>query len=135
MGAVFQIATARARGHDIGMTDDSRLTPLAATLPSTVPFVGPEAQERARNRPFIARVGANENGFGPSPLAIKAMQDAATGTWMYGDPENHDLRQALAAHHGVAAEHIIVGEGIDALLGYLVRLIIGPGDAVVTSAR
>ena len=116
------------------MTEDSRLTALAATLPSTVPFVGPEAQERARGRPFQARVGANENGFGPAPAAIAAMQAAASETWMYGDPESHDLRHALAAHHGVAAEHIMVGEGIDALLGYLVRLTIAPGDAVVTSA-
>lgn len=52
---------------------------------------------------------------------------------MYGDPENHDLRAALAAHHGVTPDHIVVGEGVDALLGYLVRLMVGPGDAVVTS--
>jgi histidinol-phosphate aminotransferase len=52
---------------------------------------------------------------------------------MYGDPETHDLRHALAAHLRVAPDNIIVGEGIDGLLGYLVRLLIGPGDAVVTS--
>lgn len=53
--------------------------------------------------------------------------------WMYGDPENHDLRVALAAHHGVTPAHVVVGEGIDGLLGTLVRLLIDPGDAVVTS--
>ena len=58
---------------------------------------------------------------------------ADTGIWMYGDPENHDLRNALADHHGVTPENIVVGEGIDGLLGYLVRLMVGPGDAVVTS--
>ncbi|NKB26623.1 MAG: pyridoxal phosphate-dependent aminotransferase [Rhodobacteraceae bacterium] len=110
-----------------------RFTELAASLPATVPFVGPETQERARGAPFIARLGANENIFGPSPRAIAAMADAAGDAWMYGDPENHDLRAALAAHHGVPSDNIVVGEGIDALLGYLVRLLIGPGDAVVTS--
>ena len=83
--------------------------------------------------PFDARLGANENIFGPSPKAIAAMQAAATGIWMYGDPENHDLRHALADFHAVAPENIVVGEGIDGLLGYLVRLLIEPGDAVVTS--
>lgn len=116
------------------MTDDPRLTPLAVALPAAVPFVGPEAQERARGRRFISRLGANENGFGPSPKAIQAMRDAAADVWMYGDPESHDLRHALAAHHGIGAQHVMIGEGIDALLGYLVRLLIGPGDAVVTSA-
>ncbi len=110
-----------------------RLTPLAESLPSTVPFVGPEASERQRGRGFVARLGANENVFGPSPKAIAAMKIAASEAWMYGDPENHDLRQALASHHGVDMDEVVVGEGIDALLGYLVRLYVGPGDAVVTS--
>ncbi|WP_170345029.1 pyridoxal phosphate-dependent aminotransferase [Ruegeria atlantica] len=110
-----------------------RYTPLAQTLPATVPFVGPETQERQRGTSFVARLGANESIFGPSPRAIEAMAQAASGIWMYGDPENHDLRHALADHHGVSPENIVVGEGIDGLLGYLVRLIVGPGDAVVTS--
>jgi histidinol-phosphate aminotransferase len=61
------------------------------------------------------------------------MQKAAGDIWMYGDPENYDLRHALADHHGVTPGHIVVGEGIDGLLGYLVRLVVGPGDSVVTS--
>ncbi|WP_170366638.1 pyridoxal phosphate-dependent aminotransferase [Ruegeria arenilitoris] len=110
-----------------------RYTPLAQSLPATVPFVGPETQERQRGAPFVARLGANENVFGPSPRAIEAMRQAADGIWMYGDPENHDLRHALADHHGISPDNIVVGEGIDGLLGYLVRLMVGPGDAVVTS--
>lgn len=110
-----------------------RYTPLIASLPATVPFVGPETQERRAGHAFLARLGANENGFGPSPRAIAAMAAAAGDAWMYADPENHDLRQALAAHHGCLPENIVVGEGIDGLLGYLVRLLVGPGDAVVTS--
>lgn len=110
-----------------------RYTPLVASLPATVPFVGPEAQERMNNRPFKARLGANENVFGPSPRAIAAMQEASADQWMYGDPESHDLRAALAAHHAIRPENIVVGEGIDGLLCYLVRLVIEQGDAVVTS--
>lgn len=111
-----------------------QLTPLAQSLPASVPFVGPEAQERQRGLPFVARLGANESAFGPSPKAIAAMQEAAGEAWMYGDPESHDLRAALAAHHGVAPDTIMIGEGIDGLLGLLVRLYITQGDAVVTSA-
>ncbi len=113
---------------------DLNLTPLAASLPSTVPFVGPETQERARARAFSARLGANENTFGPSPKAIEVMQKTAGEVWMYGDPESHDLRHALADHHEIPPENIMLGEGIDGLLGYLARLFISPGDRVVTSA-
>jgi histidinol-phosphate aminotransferase len=110
-----------------------RLAPIAASLPATVPFVGPETLERQAGRPFAARLGANENGFGPSPRALAAMQAAAGEVWKYADPTNHDLTHALAAHHGVRPDNIIVGEGIDALLGLLVRLTVAPGDVVVTS--
>ncbi|WP_299838865.1 pyridoxal phosphate-dependent aminotransferase [uncultured Jannaschia sp.] len=111
-----------------------RLTPLAESLPASVPFVGPEAQERARGASFAARLGANESVFGPSPRALAAMRDAAANGWMYGDPEARDLREAIAAHHGIPLESVVAGEGIDGLLGYLVRLLVAPGDAVVTSA-
>ncbi|MEL6582901.1 MAG: pyridoxal phosphate-dependent aminotransferase [Pseudomonadota bacterium] len=110
-----------------------RFTELAQGLPSTVPFVGPEAQERALGRVFRARLGANESVFGPSPKAIVAMEREAAAAWKYADPESHDLKAALAAHHGVSAECLSVGEGIDGLLGNLVRLLVGTGDAVVTS--
>ncbi len=110
------------------------LTPLAASLPASVPFVGAEALERRMGRPFAARIGANENGFGPAPAAIAAMQAAAQEAWMYGDPENHDLRHALADFHGVAPASIMIGEGIDGLLGYLAHLFVAPGERVVTSA-
>ena len=115
------------------MTKRPTLTPLIESLPATVPFVGPETQERTRGRHFRARIGANENGFGPSPRVIEAVRNAASEMWMYGDPENHDLRAALAQHHGVVPENIAIGEGIDALLGLIVRMYIEPGAPVVVS--
>ena len=110
-----------------------RFAPIPESLPPTVPFTGPETLERRRGAPFVARLGANENGFGPSPRAIAAMAKAAAESWKYADPDSHDLRNALAAHLGVAPDQIVVGEGIDGLLGLLVRLMVGPGEAVVTS--
>lgn len=113
--------------------NDPRLTALAASLPSTVPFVGPEAQERTIGTPFKARLGANESVFGPSPNAVRTMRQAVKETWMYGDPESHDLRMALATHHVVSPDEIVVGAGIDGLLDSLVRLTVTEGTPVVTS--
>ena len=109
------------------------LTSFIAGLPSTVPFVGPEAQERARGEQFKARIGANESVFGPSDKAIEAMCREASHAWKYGDPENHDLRYALAAWHGIPPENIMVGEGIDGLFGVTARLFVEPGVKVATS--
>ncbi len=110
-----------------------RLTPLVEGLPASVPFVGPEAQERTRGAVFAARLGANESVFGPSPRAVAAMTEAAALSWRYGDPEAFDLRVAVAAHHRVLPEHVMLGEGIDGLLGLLARLLVAPGTPVVTS--
>ncbi|MEO0917424.1 MAG: aminotransferase class I/II-fold pyridoxal phosphate-dependent enzyme, partial [Pseudomonadota bacterium] len=108
-------------------------TSLAQSLPATVPFVGPEAIERTTGAPFAARLGANESVFGPSPSVLEAIRSAAPSAWMYGDPESHDLRHALAQTIGIAPHEVVVGEGIDGLLGYVVRLFAGSGDTVVTS--
>ena len=109
------------------------VTELVRAIPPSVPFVGPESLARQRGRPFRARLGANESGFGPSPRAIEVMRDAVADCWMYADPENHDLRQAIARFHGVGMDNVVVGEGIDGLLGLSVKLAIAPGEVVVTS--
>lgn len=115
------------------MSAFSRFTPLIDALPSTVPFVGPEAIERNRGLPVRARIGANESGFGPAPSVLQAIRDRAGEIWKYSDPEQFAIKQALAAHLGVSAAHIAIGEGIDSLLGLIARMVIGPGTPVVTS--
>lgn len=109
------------------------VTSLVASLPATVPFVGPEAIERKSGRPLTLRLGANESAFGPSPQAIEVMRAAAAEVAWYGDPENYDLRVAVARQYGVALENVVVGSGIDDLLGLVVRAYLEPGGTAVTS--
>ncbi|MDQ6436957.1 pyridoxal phosphate-dependent aminotransferase [Mesorhizobium sp. LHD-90] len=115
------------------MTLRPKQAPIVAALPVTVPFVGPEAQQRASGRTFRARIGANESSFGPAPSVIRKMQEVAADQWMYCDPDNFDLKAALAKHLGVGIENVVVGEGIDGLLNLAVRIFVAPGDTVVTS--
>lgn len=102
-------------------------------LPSTVPFTGPEALQRASGKRFLARLGANESTFGPSPEAVAVMREAAADAWMYADPESHDLRAAIAAHMRVGIGNVVVGEGVDGLLGNTLQLVLPMGGTVVTS--
>jgi len=106
---------------------------LVESLPAATPFVGPETLERQRGARFLARIGANESAFGISPAAHEAMSRTLSEIAWYGDPENFELREALAARHGVPADCICVDAGIDSLLGLTVRMLVGPGTAVVTS--
>jgi histidinol-phosphate aminotransferase len=108
-------------------------TDIAENLPETVPFVGPEAIERRTGVATRARIGANESGFGPSPRVLEAIREAASGIWKYPDPENHDLRVALGAFLGVGADEVTIGEGVDGLMGLIVRLFLAPGETLLTS--
>ena len=116
---------------------ESRAVPLSrvvAGVPAMTPFVGPETIERRRGQTFVARIGANESAFGISPKARAALTAEIDRVSWYCDPEHFDLRARLARVLGVSLENIAIGEGIDGLLGLIVRAYVDPGQAVVTSA-
>ena len=115
------------------MTTAPRFTKLVDGLPSTIPFVGPETLERRRGEAFRVRVGANESAFGVSPKAAEAMREAIGTVAWYNDPEGWALRNAIAARHGVRVEEVLLGAGIDEMLGNVVRMVVEPGMPVVTS--
>ncbi len=102
------------------------------SLPTSIPFVGPETIEREQNIKFKARLGANESAFGISPHAEKAIKDASPITY-YGDPTNFNLRTELSKVHGVSMDRILVGGGIDGLFSLLAQAFIEPGTPVTTS--
>jgi len=110
-----------------------RFTALVAGLPATIPFVGPETLERRRGAPFRARLGANESAFGCSPAAAQAMREAIEQVAWYNDPEAFEVREALARRHGVALDEVLLGAGIDEMLGNVVRMLVTPGTPVVSS--
>jgi histidinol-phosphate aminotransferase len=109
--------------------------PAAAirAVPATTPFVAPEELARRVGRSSLIRIGANESAFGPSPAALAAMQAALPLVSLYGDPESVELRTALAAHHGCKIENIVVGSGVDELLGLICRTYGALGDPVLMS--
>ena len=110
-------------------------TTIVAGLPATIPFVGPEAIERRTGRPFTLRLGANESLFGVSPKVAAAIGAEVVRAGWYGDPEAFALRSRVAeALGGIGVDRLVMGAGIDELLGVLVRLVTAPGDPVVTSA-
>ena len=95
----------------------------------------PIQQAEAESGVKMVKLGSNENPFGPSPLAINAMQAAARGVHLYPDTDMVALRERLAALHNVALNQLIVTAGSTNLLDILARTLLGPGLNAVTSER
>ena len=108
-----------------------RPTPAIEAVPASTPFVGPEELMRETQQRELVRLGANESAFGPSPKAVAAMSRELPRLAWYGDPESLDLRDALAARHRCRPEQILVGSGIDELMGLAVRAFVGQGGTAL----
>ena len=83
--------------------------------------------------PTRVNLSANENTYGV-PEAARAAIDAVlaeTPTNRYPDPMSNELRDELAAWHGVARENVIVGNGGDELLFNFLLAFGGPGRTLV----
>ena len=78
----------------------------------------------------VAKLSANENPLGCSPLARDAFVGASDLT-RYPDPSAARLRDALAAHHQLDPAQIIYGTGSDELLHLAAGAFAGLGDEVI----
>jgi histidinol-phosphate aminotransferase len=64
----------------------------------------------------VVRLSANENPYGPSPKAFKAMTDSYTIACRYPDEHNNVLIDKLAKLNGVSHEQILLGDGSSEIL-------------------
>jgi histidinol-phosphate aminotransferase len=62
------------------------------------------------------RLSANENAYGPSPKALKAMSDSFTLACRYPDDHNNVLIDKLAKLNGVNRDQILLGDGSSEIL-------------------
>jgi histidinol-phosphate aminotransferase len=83
----------------------------------------------------MIKLDSNENPFGPSPSAVKAIQAALADSSKYPDDDAASLRLKLAERHGVNVEQILVTGGLTEFLGMLARTFSESGLNAVTSER
>jgi histidinol-phosphate aminotransferase len=80
----------------------------------------------------IIKLDANENPYGPSPRAMRAVAEYPYYA-IYPDPDQTPLRRALVDYTGQPIERIMCGNGSDEIIDLVMRLFVEPGDAVVES--
>jgi len=79
------------------------------------------------------RLNANENPYGPSAKAVEAMQRCGRVASRYPDSSHDELRRAIAEHHGVAPERIVLGCGSSEILEMADLAFLGPGKTAVVA--
>lgn len=76
----------------------------------------------------ILRLSANENTMGPSPLALKAIEDGLKKVYLYPDGQCTELRKKLAYTYNFNEEQLIFGNGSFELINLVAYGFINPGD-------
>jgi histidinol-phosphate aminotransferase len=101
------------------------------------PYDSPEPLEEFAARKgfpveFVAKLDQNENPYGPSPRVLTALA-GGDRYHIYPDPAQRAMRARLEEYTGVSRDRIVVGNGSDELIELLFRLVLEPGDDVLTA--
>jgi histidinol-phosphate aminotransferase len=78
----------------------------------------------------MAKLGNNENPFGPPESVMKAMNAAFKYAQRYGYPDG-GIVQAIASHHGVKPENVLLGAGSGEILQVVGTAFLQGGKKVV----
>lgn len=98
---------------------------------------GKPIEELAREKGLtkISKLASNENPLGPSPFAIREMTMALWDVHRYPDMFAHQLKNALCDLYQLKPQNIILGNGSEGIMGYIVRAFLQPNEEVVTSVN
>jgi histidinol-phosphate aminotransferase len=79
----------------------------------------------------VVKLASNEGPFPPFPAALEAIARATQELNRYPDGGVYALRSALADHHGVSLDEVVVGAGADGVIDLLSQATLDPGDNIV----
>jgi len=74
----------------------------------------------------VVRLSSNENPYGPSSMALKAMTDAFSLAWRYPDEHADVLIDTIAKLNGVSRDQIVLGDGSGEILKICASAFTGP---------
>ncbi len=79
------------------------------------------------------KLASNENALGPSPKAVEAVKAILPILHRYPDGSGYYLKQKLSEKLGVTPQHLVLGNGSNDLIDFLIRTYVRPGVQVISS--
>jgi histidinol-phosphate aminotransferase len=101
----------RSFGKIMGVT-----AAYVALQPASSRFIGQASPSIDKSDLTVVRLSANENPYGPSQKALKAMSDAFSLAWRYPDEHEDALIDALRTLNKVSSDQILLGNGSGEIL-------------------
>jgi histidinol-phosphate aminotransferase len=92
----------------------------------------PRQQRTTDEYDAMAKLANNENPYGPSDAVMKAMTQAFKYSNRYGYPDG-GIVEAIAKHHGVKPENVMLGAGSGEILSLCVQTFLRDDKKVVGS--
>jgi histidinol-phosphate aminotransferase len=116
-----------------------RVAGAGAAAAAAAPAVGDECLAREATSVAAAvvkprgpiRLNRNENAYGPSRPVRATIQRALDATNRYGEVEGEALRDAIASHHHVSRDHVVLGCGSAEVLRAAAECFVGPQQNLV----
>ena len=81
----------------------------------------------------VVKLASNENSLGPSPRAIAALQASLAEVHRYPDVGGLRLRQALADRHRLSVDNVVLGNGSEGIMSYIMRTFLDRDDEVISA--
>lgn len=81
----------------------------------------------------VVRLNANENPYGPCAKALEAFGRSDRAANRYPDALDRETQNAIARHHGVGPERIVLGCGSSEILQMADTAFLGPGKNAVAA--
>jgi histidinol-phosphate aminotransferase len=77
------------------------------------------------------KLASNENPLGPSPKAVEAISKSINNLHRYPDGSCYYLKRKLAEYLKVKPEMLIIGNGSNEILDFVVKTFLGPSEEAV----
>ncbi len=118
------------------MIDPCELTP--AYIRAIAPYqpgkpISELSREMGLPEASIIKLASNENPMGPSPKALEALTQGLDELSRYPDGSAFVLRAALAAHHRLGENQVVLGNGSNDVLDLAARAFLAPSTSAVYS--
>jgi histidinol-phosphate aminotransferase len=110
----------------------SLVPPYIASLEPYKPGKPIDEVKREFGLKDVLKLASNENPLGPSPLAIQELERTVSDVHFYPNG-GYDLRKALAERFNLKMENVIVGNGSDGIMSYIIRAFLCDDDEVLTT--